>query len=208
MMRRTAAAAAVLLCAVACAPPTSSSDDRAVSLPGADLTDVDVDAPELARQKRAAGIEDCPTVDSAPEPVSDGLPELTLPCLGGGPDVNLAALRGEPTVVNLWASWCGPCVEELPALQRLHESDQVRVLGVDVEDPQPGTALDLAADSGVTYPSLADPAGKSKALLQAAVVPQTVFVAADGTLVATERKPYTDYRDLADDVREHLGVRL
>lgn len=209
MTGRTGAVAAVLLCALAaCAPPTTSSGEDSASLPGSELSDVDVDTPELAKLREAAGIPVCPEADATAEPVADGLPELTLPCLGGGPDVELSALRGEPMVLNVWASWCGPCEQELPVLQRLHGTGAVRVLGVDIEDPQPDTALELAGDNGVTYPSVADTTGRTRTSLQVNVVPQTVYVEPDGTVVATERKPYTSYGDLAADVREHLGVRV
>ena len=87
-----------------------------------------------------------------------GLPAVTLPCLGGGSDVDLSTLRG-PMVVNLWASWCGPCRTEMPILQGFAEEydGRVAVLGVDYQDVQPEAALELARDSGVTYPLLADP---------------------------------------------------
>ncbi|MDN5853965.1 MAG: TlpA family protein disulfide reductase [Actinomycetia bacterium] len=210
-MRRlagTALAALVCVGGVSCAPPTSDDDSGGASLPAADLSDIDVDTPELAKLKRTAGMADCPRTDSDAEPVDDGLPELTLSCLGGGRDVNLAALRGEPTVINVWASWCGPCREELPLIARLHDSGRVRVLGIDIEDPQPRTALELAADSGVTYPSVADPGGDTKAPLKIMGVPQTIFVRADGSIAGTKPGEYKKYADLTSDVREHLGVEL
>lgn len=210
-MRGVAGAAlAVLLCAgaAACTPPTNDADPGDASLPAADLSNVDVDTPELESLKRKAGIADCPRTDSEVQPVDDGLPELTLPCLGGGREVNLAALRGEPTVINVWASWCGPCRDELPLIARLHDTGKVRVLGIDSEDPQPRTALELAADNGVTYPSVADPAGESKEPLRIVGVPQTIFVRADGSVAGTKRGWYTAYADLASDAREYLGVDL
>ncbi|UPK75439.1 TlpA family protein disulfide reductase [Nocardioidaceae bacterium SCSIO 66511] len=204
---RTSAALFLGAALAACTPP-SSDDGGGGSLPASNLSEVDVDTPELAKLKRAAGMDDCPRVDSVDEPVDNGLPDLTLPCLGGGPDVNLSALRGEPTVVNVWASWCEPCRKELPVIQRLHESGKVRVIGIDIEDPQPGTALELAADSGVTYPSVADPGGESEVPLELVGTPQTMFVRPDGSIAGTERGVITSYDKLADDVREHLGVQL
>lgn len=210
MSWRTGAVAAGLLCAVvACAPPTSSSsDDDSASLPGANLSDIAVDTPKLTQLRRSAGIDDCPRVDAPAEPADDALPQVSLPCLGGGPDVTLSALRGKPTVVNLWASWCGPCEKELPLLQRLARTGKVRMLGVDFQDPQPGTALELARDSGVTYPSVADPEGKVAEPLQLVGLPVTVFVRPDGRIAETVHGEYTTYDDLAADVREHLGVEL
>lgn len=205
-IRVVGTAAAVLLCAVgaACAPPTSD-DDGAASLPAANLSDIDVGTPELAKLRNDAGIANCPRADASP--AGDGLPAITLPCLGGGPDVDLSRLRG-PAVINVWASWCDPCRKELPLIARLHDTGKVRVLGIDIEDPQPATALELAADSGVTYPSVADPAGEAKAPLRIVGVPQTMFIRADGSIAATKRGEYASYADLTADVREHLGVRL
>lgn len=207
MRWRTAAAALLCAGAVACTPPTSNDDAGTASLPASDMSDVEVDTPALAKLKRQAGFDACPQTGD-PAAADDGLPDITLPCLGGGRDVNLAALRGKPTLINVWASWCDPCRKELPMIARLHDTGKVRVLGIDIEDPQPGTALELAAESGVTYPSVADTAGDTKSPLQIVGVPQTIFVRGDGSVAATKRGEYTDYGDLADDVREHLGVRL
>ena len=80
------------------------------------------------------------------EPVDGGLPDLTLPCLGGGPDVDLSSLRG-PMVINLWQAFCEPCREEMPALEAFHQqyADQVAVVGIDFNDVNPAGALALLA---------------------------------------------------------------
>ena len=71
--------------------------------------DVQVDTPELREVKARIGMEDC--APGAGDPVDGGLPEVTLPCLGGGPDVDLSTLRG-PMVINLWQANCGPCKKD------------------------------------------------------------------------------------------------
>ena len=126
------------------------------SVPAPGPARIDVDTPQLRELRQEAGVERC--VPGTANPVAGGLPDVTLPCLGGGRDVDLAALRG-PMIVSLWASWCGPCRHELPVLQQFHEryGDRVAVLGIDYTDPQTVAALELARDSGVTYPLLADP---------------------------------------------------
>ena len=175
-MTRVALAAlvAALLVLAGC-----SSDGSA---PG--VAKIDVDTPRLAAMKKDAGVADCEPGSAAP--VDGGLPEITLPCFGGGPDVDLSTLRG-PLVVNLFASWCGPCRKEMPVLQEFHEKygDQVGVLGVDYTDPQTEPAMELVQRSGVTYPLLADPDGDISAKSPFPVIrglPLFAFVAADGTV--------------------------
>ncbi len=169
---------------------------------------VDVDAAALADEVEAAGLRDCPDTTGVQPATGDGaLPDLDLACLGTGAAVNLGGLRG-PAVLNLWASWCKPCREELPLLARLDEElgDQVAVIGLDVRDGDPSAAIELAAGSGVRYPQLVDPDGAVSAPFAVQGLPQTVFVDAQGRMVASERVPYTEYADLLDDVSEHLEV--
>lgn len=164
-------------------------------------------AGELARIKAAARIEDCPATAST-KSKDNGLPAVTLDCLGGGTAVRLAGLDGKPTVINLWASWCGPCREELPLLAKAHNElgDRVQMVGIDFADDAPDLALILAAKAGVTYPLVADPTSLVRAGLLVVGLPQTVFVDEQGTIVATERRAYRSYDDLTTAISEHLGV--
>jgi thiol-disulfide isomerase/thioredoxin len=114
-------------------------------------------------------------------------------------------------VVNLWASWCGPCREELPILQRFSQEydGRVAVLGIDYEDVQPKAALELARDSGVTYPLLADPqASLSGAAPFPALrgLPFLALVDADGDVVHSEFVAIGSTSELERLVEEHLGV--
>jgi cytochrome c biogenesis protein CcmG/thiol:disulfide interchange protein DsbE len=168
---------------------------------------VDVATPELIRMKQQAGIADCPRSMASHPTADDALPDATLPCLGGGRDVRMDSLDG-PLVINAWASYCAPCRAELPVLQRIHEAagDELTVLGIDYEDSAPAAALQLASDSGVTFPSVADPAGELRADLQIIALPQTLFVDDRGAIVAIERRELTSFDLAADLVEEHLGV--
>jgi len=168
---------------------------------------VDVDTPELRQLKTDAGIEDCAPGTAE----SGGLPDLTLACLGGGSDVDLATLQG-PMVVNLWASWCGPCRKEMPAIQDFYEryGEQVPVLGIDYQDPQPAAALELAVKSGVTYPLLADPGGDVNAKDPVPPIrglPYLLFLRADGSL-SVVAGGIESADDLVELVNQHLGTDL
>jgi cytochrome c biogenesis protein CcmG, thiol:disulfide interchange protein DsbE len=176
----------------------------APQVPGLGAPDVDVQAPELRRQRQAAGIADCPEPSRRP-PADADLPSLTLPCLGDPGSVDLSTLSG-PLVLNVWAQSCGPCREEMPLLQRLHaQADGVTVLGIDFQDLQPGLALELAEDSGITYPSVADVEGGLKVPLRITGLPTTMFVD-DGRVVAIDRGAYSSYAELSSSVSRHLGV--
>jgi len=202
----TAAAAATLLLAGCTGDGASAPEAPSVKvLAGAG--GVDVDTPELRAQRAAAGIAPCSRQAGAGggSAVEGGLPELTLPCLGGGPDIELSSLRG-PLVVNIWAQWCEPCRAELPYFARLHEAG-VDVLGVDFADAQPAAALALAERAGVTYPLVADVDGKVRAPLRLTAMPTTVFVDRDGQVASVLAQEFTSYDQLADAVDEHLGIR-
>jgi thiol-disulfide isomerase/thioredoxin len=179
------------------------------ALPGPGPAQIDVDTPELREMKAEAGVEPCRPGDG--EPVEGGLPAVTLPCFGGGDEVDLSSLRG-PMVVNLWAVNCGPCRTEMPLLQQFHEEHggEVPILGIDYQDTQTVPAMSLVQETGVTYPLLADP----QAALQGASpfprlmgLPMFAFVDREGeaTVVAGGVESMDELLDLVD---EHLGIDL
>lgn len=203
MRRRVARALAVAAATLVLA---GCSDGEAPFVPNPPA--IDVDTAELREAKEAAGIEDC--APGTGDPVEGGLPEVVLPCFGGGPDVDLSTLRG-PMVVNVWASWCGPCRREMPVLQAFHEEhgDTVPVLGIDFQDPNTGLAMEQLAERGVTYPSVADPEGVVQAdPVRVTALPSTVLVAEDGTIARVLPVELESVQELEDLVETHLGVSL
>lgn len=170
-----------------------------------DFSSAQVDTPELRAQKAAAGIDDCPTLNAAQGRGS--LPDVTLPCLGGGPAVDLADVRG-PAVVNLWATYCGPCRAEAPIFQAAHEQlgKKVRMIGVDYQEPQPGKAIAFADELGLTYPMLSDPYADLKADLRVPGLPVTILVDADGQIAYSKPGPIDSEQELADLLEQHLGI--
>lgn len=104
-------------------------------------------------------------------------------CLGDGSTVELgAALAGHPTLINVWASWCQPCREELPVLQAYAASaDAVAVLGVQVQSDA-ADGLDLLRSLGVRFPSVYDGDGAvSAALRLPQYLPVSYVLLGDGT---------------------------
>jgi multisubunit Na+/H+ antiporter MnhC subunit/peroxiredoxin len=196
-----------LLLAVTAACSASPPAQTGSSEPPA--SHVEVDTPALRQAKRAAGVADCAPGDAAGPAAHDPLPPVTLPCLGGGPDVRLDRLRG-PLVINLFAQWCGPCREELPYYEQLHAKGKgrVRVVGIDYLDPQPARALELVRATGVTYPLLADPSGALRADFRIRGLPGLVLVDRDGSVVDVRFEVMRSYAELRGIVSRGLDVRL
>lgn len=128
--------------------------------------------------------------DGSRGPVNAGdgkrAPEFTVASLRDGDDISLADLRGRPLVLNFWASWCVPCRKELPSFERVNRSlrEEVTFLGINHQDSR-SRALDLLAESGVTFRSGYDPEGKVGRAYGLYGMPTTVFITADGRVAAT-----------------------
>lgn len=196
-MRRLLAALSACVLLAACSGERDPGEQP-------ERSSVDVDTAPLRALKAKAGVEPC-----VPGTSSSELPSVTLPCLGGGKDVDLTRLRG-PMVVNLFAQWCGPCRAELPYYQELHEkaSGKVRVLGVDYLDTQPSQALRLVQQAGVTFPLLADPSGLLRPEFKVRGLPVIVLVDAEGKVTDVEFRAFRSYTELRDLVEQQLGVAL
>jgi thiol-disulfide isomerase/thioredoxin len=158
---------------------------------------------DLTTLRTAARLEPCPA-GLGPE-----LPDVTLGCLGGG---NAVALRsstpGRPTLVNIWGSWCGPCVAEVPELVSFaaKASGKVLVVGIDTED-DPVSALTFAAQHGMRYASVVD---DDKVVLRtvAGGPPVTLFLDASGHVTYRHRGQFHSTAEIEKLVAQHLGVAL
>ena len=105
----------------------------------------------------------------------------------------LAELEGTPVLVNIWASWCGPCRDEAPHLATAHAEfgDRVQFLGVDILDER-GSAREFMREYGWTYPSVFDGPGAIRDGLGILGQPATLFYDASGELVTTWSGPLTE----------------
>ena len=98
----------------------------------------------------------------------------------------IAQQKGHPVLVNIWASWCDPCVAEAPDLVAAHQryGDKVRFIGVDIQDDRSG-ATDFIAQHQIPYPSVFDPSNQIAVSYGLFSPPDTLFFDADGNLVKT-----------------------
>lgn len=130
--------------------------------------------------------------------------------LPGGRDAyegRIAALRGYPAVVNVWASWCGPCRFEFPRFQRAAAAYGRRVafLGVDTQDSDDAASTFLE-EAPVPYPSYTDPGKEIGDAVGATLgLPDTAFYDRHGELVYLKQGPYTDEAALRADI-EHFAL--
>jgi len=126
--------------------------------------------------------------------------------LPGGSDAfekRIVALKGYPAVVNVWASWCGPCRFEFPTLQRLSAAYGKRVafFGVNSQDSD-DSAETFLEEAPVPYPSYTDgDQGIVGALGAGPGLPKTAFYDRSGKLCFLKQGPYTAHAELAADIK-------
>ncbi len=111
------------------------------------------------------------------------IPDLTLPAFDG-PPVSLRGLAGHPVILNFWASWCIPCRDEAPLLERTwreFRSQGLIVLGVDTQDLE-APARAFLKEFRITYPNARDPDGSTGKWFGTTGVPETFFIDRGGRI--------------------------
>ena len=115
-------------------------------------------------------------------PVGGALREATLLGLNG-PSRHLGAYRGRPLIINVWASWCGPCKAEMASLERLAwQGQQFAIIGISTDD-YPDQARSLLKKSNATISHFIDHDLQMENMLGASQLPLTVLVDADGRIL-------------------------
>ncbi|WAC62044.1 TlpA disulfide reductase family protein [Pseudoxanthomonas sp. SL93] len=136
-----------------------------------------------------------PPAGFTPAGIGDPMPRIALPGLDGK-IVDLAANHpGRRLLINVWASWCGPCIEEMPELERFAASqanDGVQVIGLALDTPE--GVRDFLSRVPVSYPIVLDTPGPADASVwlgnAKGVLPYTVLVGADGRIVRQKVGPF------------------
>lgn len=138
--------------------------------------------------------------DFRPLNSGDAAPVYAAPVMDGD-SLHLSSLRGHPVLLNIWATWCPPCREEMPALQALHERYAprgLRVIGVSVDSRgSEATIRRFLAEGGFTFTILHDPADAVSRQFRTIGVPESFLIDGEGTIV---RRWIGKFDPLAPDV--------
>ncbi|MFN8034188.1 MAG: TlpA disulfide reductase family protein [Mycobacterium sp.] len=152
---------------------------------------------DLAGPRQRAGLASCPT-GRGPGP--EKLRDVVVECASDGSDVDVArVLAGRAVVLNLWAYWCAPCAQELPALAEYQRrvGDAVTVVTVH-QDENEAAALSRLAELGVRLPTLQDASRRIAAALRVPnVMPATVVLRSDGSVAKILPQAFTSVDDIA-----------
>ncbi len=117
------------------------------------------------------------------KPLSGAAPDFTLKTLDGS-NFRLEEHRGEVLFINFWATWCGPCRQEMPLLNELHERYSAagfKILGVNVEEDSAGAAT-MAKKMGLSFPILFDTESNVSQLYNVDAMPSSVLVDRNGKM--------------------------
>lgn len=163
------------------------------------VSEVTFNSNSVIRSVATTAVPIRPTLTPMP-PLTIGAmaPDFTLPDLGDSTNlITLTGYIGTPVILNFWASWCVPCREEMPALQRvyeLHKSDGLVVLGVNQTFADNlDTARAFAKELALTFPNVRDDDGDvSSSLYRVIGLPTSIFISRNGEVVHVQIGQLTD----------------
>lgn len=129
-----------------------------------------------------------------------------LGCLDGSAGTTFESLRG-PVVVNVWGSWCPPCVAEIPHFRALFDTGKVRIVGIDVEERGIDAGQRFSMALNMRYPIFYDPDGRTKGIFGLGV-PVTWFIDAKGKVVYRQIGTIKTDKQLFNLVTKYLKVSI
>lgn len=131
---------------------------------------------------------------------------IKIPCIDGGEGVIVESIKG-PAIINVWGSWCAPCVEEMPHFVALAQKNKVPIIGIDVEENDVQSGKKFMRTHGITWPVLYDPDSRTKSLYGMGV-PVTWFIGADGKVKFRHVGIVRSEQILFTEVEKYLGIKL
>ncbi|MEL7537404.1 MAG: TlpA disulfide reductase family protein [Pseudomonadota bacterium] len=163
----------------------------------------------LNRACRATLILLLPAIAAADIADERTAPNFTLESFSGE-TLSLDSFRGDVVMINFWATWCGPCREEMPILDELYSRYQragFQLLGVNIDD-EPQRAKDMIAELGVSFPVLFDSSKEVSELYAVQAMPVSVMVDRDGVIRYVHHGYKPGYEDkYLDQIRELIRER-
>ncbi len=153
------------------------------------------DSGQRALQAAVDATAPAPPAGVTPAKPGEAMPPISLPDLHGQVQALPGIYAGRPLLINVWASWCGPCIDEMPELQRFANSQGAagtQVIGLALDTPE--AIKDFLTRVPVDYPILVDTPGPADASVwlgnRKGVLPYSVLVAADGKIVKQKIGPF------------------
>ena len=153
------------------------------------------DSGQRALQAAVDATAPAPPAGVTPAKPGEAMPPISLPDLHGQVQALPGIYAGRPLLINVWASWCGPCIDEMPELQRFANSQGAagtQVIGLALDTPE--AIKDVLTRVPVDYPILVDTPGPADASVwlgnRKGVLPYSVLVGADGKIVKQKIGPF------------------
>ena len=162
----------------------------------------------VSSQTPDAELVSCSTIKQVTENVFDPLLDLSLDCLDGSESIKLSMIKG-PAVINVWASWCASCEDELPFLKEFSKinGEKVQFIGIDVEEKSATVGANFAKKNNMSWPHLFDPDGRTSELFGMGI-PVTWFIDRNGKVIYKKIGTIKSLSELKGLVDKYLGVKI
>jgi thiol-disulfide isomerase/thioredoxin len=162
---------------------------------------------EQLRTAAPGVIPNCDQIDISKETIE----ELKMSCLDGSSEINYHSIKG-PIIINVWASWCTGCKEEMPYFVDLYanpifKSGEIKLLGIDVDEKNADSGPNFIKSHGMSWPHLEDTDSRSK-LVFGPGVPVTYFLDESGEVIHKHIGAYRSKSQLYEAVEKYFKVKL
>ena len=162
---------------------------------------------EVAPSAALGSIPSCNQIDTSK--VSEE--SLQMPCLDGSSTINFHSIKG-PIIINVWASWCEGCKEEMPYFIDLYanpvfKTGEIKLLGIDVDEKNADSGPNFIKSYGMSWPHLEDVDGRSK-LVFGPGVPVTYFLDKRGEIIHKHIGAFLSKAQLYEAVEKYFEVKL